>query len=360
MCSTGARFSSTGLSHWRLILAMVSSHSGEALVPPPCRRVEGEGGGLGTFYSADDHRRDIELRSHFFGSDVVAVVPIQPPPSRSEVLEWYKLRLHEVKMEEKDTARGLGVDHRGGSEMEVSGSSEKERGHGVGEDEGLCVGGHVDGEEEEGLGDGGKEEGLGDGGKEEGLGDGGKEEGHGDGGKEEGLGDGWKEGELGYKTTTAFSDRMSGQGGMLSPIREVTAAAVLSVARQQNDTVQCSPDHLVSHAMPLSPLVDENQNQINSDRPNSPSAKVGVSVPTGGSPGLPLLPLHSMPAIQRHVSVGGESDLTEMVSEVAEMDLPVEEELVAKNVGAGLGTGGVVPGKCKLGARLRRERPKVL
>eukprot|EP00731_Ephydatia_muelleri_P010872 Em0005g1458a len=119
LSSSGMRFSSTGLSHWRLILAMVSSATGDVCLPPPCRKVEREGGGgLGTFYSADDHRRDVELRSHFFGDEIVAVTPTRLPPSGKDVMEWCKQRLREEEEGEEEVAGvtegGAAFGSRGG------------------------------------------------------------------------------------------------------------------------------------------------------------------------------------------------------------------------------------------------------
>ena len=133
---------------------MVSSTTGDIHLPPPCRKVEGEGGsGLGTFYSADDHRRDVELRSCFFGEEIVAVTPTRLPPSRKSVMEWCKQRLREMEEEVR-----VGEDQGGKDRVEGCGDGKMEEEDRVGEDQGGkdrvegCGDGKMEEEIEHGVG----------------------------------------------------------------------------------------------------------------------------------------------------------------------------------------------------------------
>ena len=292
---------------------MVSSRSGDILIPPPCRRVEGEG--LGTFYSAEDHRRDVELRSHFFGDGIIAATPARPPPSREDVLEWSKGLLPETKVEEET----VGANAAGGrSCLDLVGGKGERDMSGDGVDEERVAGGRRG----EGRGDGG--EGRCDGGVEKRRDDGEKEAGPSCGG-------------CGYEEGSSTTVAMLGE----SPAQGAAAAAVLSVARRHNDSgsVRGSPDHLSSLARGLdSPSVVRGGGE-------GASVRVGDSLP---------LPLHSTPALCRHESVGGRSDQTVVVSGTTETGQSVEEEVTAKDVWVELGAGG-----SKSAAKMKRGRRKV-
>ena len=203
---------------------MVSSATGDVCLPPPCRKVEREGGGgLGTFYSADDHRRDIELRSHFFGDEIVAVTPTRLPPSGKDVMEWCKQRLREMKEEEGEeevagvTEGGRRLDQEVKDRVEVCGDGEmgKEGERGVGQKESDLV---YDGRDKELV-----------------------------------------SGHDGTTTAMLLSDRRSGQGG-LSPSMETPTNAVSPVAKRCDDTGlgRGTGDQLASNGCcPFSPHVDE-------------------------------------------------------------------------------------------------------
>lgn len=77
--------SATGVKHWRTVLSMLSGSS-QMTAPPPCHPPEEPKTNQLSHYSADDHQRDVRLRSSFFPQRKVVLSPLQAPPTPQDVI----------------------------------------------------------------------------------------------------------------------------------------------------------------------------------------------------------------------------------------------------------------------------------
>ena len=77
--------SATGVKHWRTVLSMLSGSS-QMTVPPPCHPHEEPKTNHLFHYSADDHQRDVRLRSSFFPQKKVVLSPLQAPPTPQDMI----------------------------------------------------------------------------------------------------------------------------------------------------------------------------------------------------------------------------------------------------------------------------------
>ena len=80
--SDNAQFSMTGLQQMRVVLSMLSSsyQGTQQSLPPLCHPTCHNTNRL-RYYSADDHKKDVILKSSFFGNGQVVITPAIPPPS---------------------------------------------------------------------------------------------------------------------------------------------------------------------------------------------------------------------------------------------------------------------------------------
>ena len=86
----GGPLSATGTQHWRTVLSMLSgaSQSTEMLQPPLCHPPQEPKMNQLSYYSAEDHKHNVKLRSTFFPATEVFLTPIRDPPHSRKVKRW--------------------------------------------------------------------------------------------------------------------------------------------------------------------------------------------------------------------------------------------------------------------------------
>ena len=91
-----AQFSQMGIRQWRTVLSMLSStNQGTQPVLPPLCHPTGETKPISGHYTAEEHKRDVELRSAFFTTEGSAVrVPVIHPPDPKKVAAWFEQLAH--------------------------------------------------------------------------------------------------------------------------------------------------------------------------------------------------------------------------------------------------------------------------
>ena len=102
--------SATGVKHWRTVLSMLSGSS-QLTVPPPCHPPEEPKTNQFSHYSADDHQRDVRLRSSFLPQRKVVLSPLRAPPTPQDVIRKMKAVKKSVAKQtqnQSEPAEGVG------------------------------------------------------------------------------------------------------------------------------------------------------------------------------------------------------------------------------------------------------------
>ena len=122
----GIPLSATGIEHWRTVLSMFSgpSQSTKMPFPPSCHPPREPRTKPQQFYTAEDHKRDVLLRSTFFpAKKKVILTPLHEPPR----LEKWRLALRKspsnipsddfhTEVTESTAKKGEILDHGSGIE----------------------------------------------------------------------------------------------------------------------------------------------------------------------------------------------------------------------------------------------------